>query len=42
MTAIRDFYENQLELHLCGRFGEFEYLNMDAIIKRSMQKSRGI
>jgi len=42
MAVVRDYFENQLEISLCGRFGEFEYLNMDAVIKRSMEKSIGI
>ena len=42
MLTIRAFYEKQLRIHLCGRFGEFEYLNMDAIIKNSMEKSNVI
>ncbi len=42
MRAVRDFCEGQLGLLLNGRFGEFEYLNMDAVLERSLTRSREI
>ena len=38
MDYIKDFYE-KMGIFLNGRFGEFEYLNMDGVIRRSMEKS---
>jgi protoporphyrinogen oxidase len=37
-NRVKDFYASK-GIHLHGRFGEFEYLNMDAVIRRSMEKS---
>ena len=34
IDLIKNYFNNQ-EIKLCGRFGEFEYLNMDAVIKHS-------
>ncbi len=36
MDALLDYFSSQ-GLHLHGRFGEFEYLNMDAVVDRSMK-----
>ncbi len=41
-TVVRDYCEKELGIWLLGRFGEFEYLNMDAVIDRALQKSRVI
>jgi UDP-galactopyranose mutase len=30
-------YLKKLGIYLCGRFGEFEYLNMDACIERGLK-----
>ena len=38
MEVIKDYFSNQLNLQLFGRFGGFECLNMDAVIKNSFQK----
>ena len=40
VDAVRDYCEKQLGLILHGRFGEFEYLNMDAVVERSLQRSK--
>lgn len=40
MKTIKNYYEKELGIILSGRFGEFEYLNMDTVIRRSMQKSK--
>jgi len=37
MKIIKEFYEKQMNIMLSGRFGEFEYLNMDQVLKRSQQ-----
>jgi protoporphyrinogen oxidase len=42
MRAVREYCEEHLGLLLHGRFGEFEYVNMDAIIERSIKRSRDI
>lgn len=42
MKVIKDFYETKMQLVLCGRFGEFEYLNMDTVIEHSMEKAEHI
>lgn len=34
MNLIRNYFDNQ-GVKLCGRFGEFEYLNMDAVIRHA-------
>ncbi|MCK4385256.1 MAG: FAD-dependent oxidoreductase [candidate division Zixibacteria bacterium] len=38
MDQVKAFYAKE-GIHLHGRFGEFEYLNMDGVIRRSMEKS---
>ncbi len=40
--TIKNYYENTLGIHLAGRFGEYEYLNMDSIVKRMLDKSISI
>lgn len=42
MKIIRDYCEDGLGLALHGRFGEFEYINMDAVIERSMKQAQRI
>jgi protoporphyrinogen oxidase len=42
MKTLRDFCEGQLGLSLHGRFGEFEYVNMDQVIERSMKRAKEI
>ena len=42
VDAVREHCEKQLGLVLHGRFGEFEYLNMDAVVERSLQRSQEI
>jgi len=42
VQAVREYCEGQLGLILHGRLGEFEYINMDAVLERSIQRSREI
>jgi len=42
MKIIRDFCEGGLGIRLHGRFGEFEYINMDAVIEKSMKQSQAL
>ena len=42
MRTVREYCEGNLGLILHGRFGEFEYLNMDAVVERSLKRSRDI
>ena len=42
MEVIKDYFSNQLNLQLFGRFGGFECLNMDAVIKNSLEKLKNI
>lgn len=42
VDAVRDHCEQQSGLILHGRFGEFEYLNMDAVVERSLKRSKEI
>jgi protoporphyrinogen oxidase len=41
MSLIRNYFENQ-GIKLCGRFGEFEYLNMDAVLRHARDLSEKI
>jgi protoporphyrinogen oxidase len=41
MSSIRNYFDNQ-GIRLCGRFGEFEYLNMDAVIRHAKNLSEEI
>ena len=41
MDYIKDFYAKE-GIYLHGRFGEFEYLNMDAVVKRSLELAKRI
>ncbi len=38
MSLIRNYFDKQ-GIKLCGRFGEFEYLNMDAVIRHAKDLS---
>lgn len=40
VETVRDYCENRLGIVLHGRFGEFKYMNMDAVIRRSIERSR--
>ena len=42
MKTLRDFCEGKLGLTLHGRFGEFDYINMDVVIERSMKRAKEI
>ena len=42
VDVVRAHCEKQLGLVLHGRFGEFEYLNMDAVVERSLNRSKEI
>ena len=42
LATVRRYCEGDLGLFLHGRFGEFEYLNMDQVIRRSMDNCRKI
>jgi UDP-galactopyranose mutase len=39
---VKKHCEEELGLLLPGRFGEFVYINMDAVIERSMLKYKAI
>ena len=39
VDIIREYCEKKIGLWLLGRFGEFEYINMDAAIERAFQKA---
>jgi protoporphyrinogen oxidase len=41
-TTVRDYCEKQLGVWLLGRFGEFEYINTDAVIERAFRKAEVI
>jgi len=41
MSLIRNYFDSQ-GIQLCGRFGEFEYLNMDAVIRHARDLSEKI
>ena len=41
IDLIKNYFNNQ-EIKLCGRFREFEYLNMDAVIKHSRDLGENI
>jgi len=42
MKTLREFCEGRLDLGLHGRFGDFEYINMDQVIERSMKRAKEI
>jgi protoporphyrinogen oxidase len=42
MRTLREYCEGKLGLMLHGRFGEFEYINMDAVVEKSMKRSSEI
>ena len=42
MKTLREFCEGKLGMILHGRFGEFDYINMDAVIERSMNRAKEI
>jgi protoporphyrinogen oxidase len=42
MRMVRDYCERELGLVLHGRFGEFEYMNMDTVIEHSIAQARRI
>ncbi len=42
VETLRKHCEDELGILLHGRFGEFVYINMDAVIERSMQRSKAI
>jgi protoporphyrinogen oxidase len=42
MSRVRSYCEEQLGLWLLGRFGEFEYWNMDQVIRRASDRCREI
>lgn len=41
MKIIKNYFSSQ-GVQLCGRFGEFEYLNMDAVIRHAKNLSEAI
>ena len=41
-VEIVDFIVGFVGIDLCGRFSQFEYLNMDACVKSAMDLSRAI
>jgi UDP-galactopyranose mutase len=42
VETLRRHCEGELGILLHGRFGEFTYINMDAVIERSLQKNKDI
>ena len=42
LEAVRRHCEGDLGILLHGRFGEFTYINMDAVIERSLQRNKDI
>jgi len=42
VDAIKEYIEDYYGINLLGRFGEHEYLNMDQIILRAMEKAKKI
>jgi protoporphyrinogen oxidase len=42
MKTLREYCEGKLGMTLHGRFGEFDYINMDAVIERSMKRAKEI
>jgi protoporphyrinogen oxidase len=42
VETVKKHCEDELGILLHGRFGEFVYINMDAVIERSMQKYKAI
>jgi len=42
MKTLRNYCQDQLDLSLHGRFGDFEYINMDQVIERSMKQAKEI
>ena len=41
LKIVKDFIKKQ-EIEICGRFAEFEYLNMDACIKRGIAMAKNM
>lgn len=41
IRTIREYF-NSIDLHLVGRFSEFEYLNMDGIIRSALEFERAL
>jgi UDP-galactopyranose mutase len=41
VKKIRSYFSGQ-GIRLCGRFGEFEYLNMDAVVRHAKNLSEEI
>jgi protoporphyrinogen oxidase len=39
ISLIHQYFHN-IGIHLCGRFSQFEYLNMDACVRSAMNKAR--
>ncbi len=42
MKILRDYCEGGLGMILHGRFGEFDYINMDAVIEKSIKRAKEI
>lgn len=40
VDVVRDYCENQRGIVLHGRFGQFNYMNMDAVIRRSIERAQ--
>ena len=39
ISLIRPYF-HKIGVHLCGRFSQFEYLNMDACVRSAMNKAK--
>jgi protoporphyrinogen oxidase len=40
LVTARDYFEKDLEIRLCGRVAEFEYINMDQCMQRAMRVAK--
>jgi protoporphyrinogen oxidase len=41
IRTVREYIKS-LGIHLCGRFAEFEYLNMDACVERALEQAKAL
>ena len=42
LRTLREYLEGKLGIVLCGRFGEFEYLNMDTAVSNARSKVKAV
>ena len=41
IRTVREYIKS-LGIHLCGRFAEVEYLNMDACVERALEQVKAL